>query len=315
MKSLSTSTGMLLRLSLVPGLSNDALRKAALLQGPDTLEKLDARLSSDSELTENWKRAADEATEQINQATAKDARIIGIQDNEYPLLLRETPDAPLVIFVLGNLRNDSQAVAVIGTRSPTRAGEVIAWRTSRFFAKSGWSIVSGLALGCDSVAHQSAIAHGAHTVAVLAHGLQTILPRSNAKLADSILSNGGALLSEYRFGTAAKSYQYVHRDRIQAGLAQGVVLVQSSASGGSLHASRAAIAYKRWLAVPRPTDVDLLKNPESVEANRILTQGTDSERASLLRVTETQLQGVFPIAFANDLSRFFSNSNNLPAHS
>jgi DNA processing protein len=91
---------------------------------------------------------------------------------------------------------------------------------------------------------------------VLAHGLQTVAPRQHQSLADDILAGGGALLSEFPFGRPPLPPQFVKRDRTQAGLAQGVVMIQSDVRGGSLHAARAALVYQRWLAVPYPTGKD-----------------------------------------------------------
>ena len=120
-------------------------------------------------------------------------------------------------------------------------------------------------------------------MAVLAHGLQTIAPSKHRKLAEDILNAGGALVSQYPIGRDAIPQQFVQRDKTQAGLAQGVVMVQSDLQGGSLHASRASIEYGRWLAVPYPTEQDRGRDEPKIQANLMLSDGSDAERLDLLR--------------------------------
>jgi DNA processing protein len=170
---------------------------------------------------------------------------------------------------------------------------MITRRITDFFCSQRWSVVSGLALGCDGIAHRAAIEAGGHTVAVLAHGLQTVSPSQHRKLAEEILSSGGALVSEYRFGQGAMPNQFVKRDRTQAGLSRGVVMIQSDLKGGSLHASRAALDYERWLAVPYPTAADQQANEPKIQANlMIANSGADIDRANLLKCHISRLSKV-----------------------
>jgi DNA protecting protein DprA len=211
--------------------------------------------------------------------------------------------------VKGNLApQPEKSVAVIGTREPTAHGELIARRIAKFFAEQGWSIVSGLAIGCDALAHKAALEHGAHTVAVLAHGLQTIAPSRHKGLAQEILDSGGALITEYRYGQGIQKQQYVKRDRIQAGIAQGVVMVQSDLVGGSLHASRASVEYGRWLAVPIATDRDREYGEPKVQANLLLANGDDRERSSLLRCSTQDLRRVFILRSRDDYVQLLTNA-------
>ena len=220
-----------------------------------------------------------------------DARIISAVDDEYPRLLAATKDDPFLLFVIGALAKEKQLpVAIIGTREPTQHGQLIAQRITQFFVEQRWSVISGLAIGCDAVAHQTTIDAGGHTVAVLAHGLHMIAPSRHKKLAHDILDSGGALVSEYPFGTNVLGAQFVKRDRTQAGLSRGVVMIQSDIKGGSLHASRAALDYKRWLAVPYPTEKDRENGEPKVQANLAIADGTDTERAELLRCPISSLQ-------------------------
>lgn len=237
-----------------------------------------------------WGVAEVAAQAQLEQARAHGAFVLSNVDPAYPRLLGLSPDDPCILFVKGHLAPPSLgAVAVIGTREPTSHGGIITRRLVDHLVSTQKSIVSGLALGCDGIAHQAAIDAGGHTVAVLAHGLQMISPASHKTLAADILDAGGALVSEFPFGTRAMGPQFVQRDKTQAGLAEGVVMVQSDLQGGSLYASRAALSYGRWLAVPFPTSVDLQANAPKIQANLVMADGSQTEKADLLRCTVSAL--------------------------
>ena len=169
-------------------------------------------------------------------------KILSWWDPGYPQLLRDVPDNPVLLYVLGDVHHFSKkAIAVVGTRKPTEHGRKIASRVTSHFASRGWQIVSGLAIGVDTVAHETALEVGSSTIAVLAHGLDSLYPKQNRRLADRIVDKGGLLISEYAYGVSGFPGNFVERDRIQAALACGVIMVQSDETGGSWHASRAAL--------------------------------------------------------------------------
>ncbi len=248
-----------------------------------------------------WNEALEKAEMQVEQAEKNDARILSVLDPEYPVLLKATKDDPVILFVKGSLaERPEQSVAVIGTREPTKHGVMVAERTTQFLVDSGWSVVSGLALGLDAVAHQATLKAGGHTVAVLAHGLHTVAPSKHKSLAQEILEKGGALISEYRFGVDPRPEFFVKRDRIQAGLAQGVVMVQSDLKGGSLHASRAALDYGRWLAVPEPTQLDADNSEPKVQANALIAAGDFAKMAELLMCSAADVRRVIVLRSRDD---------------
>ena len=289
MSEVSAATGKLLGLSMLSGIGPATLRKIAALPSFETqaIESLAVLVPALAKALDvgSWDRALEQAEDQVEQASKADARILSPLDPDYPDLLAKTKDDPFLLFVKGTLApTPEKSVAIIGTREPTPHGRVIAERITQFFVSEGWSVVSGLALGCDAVAHKATIDADGHTVAVLAHGLQTIAPTQHRQLADDIVAAGGALVSEFPFGKGAIPQQFVRRDRTQAGLAQGVVMVQSDLKGGSLHASRAALDYGRWLAVPYPTDKDRAAGEAKVQANLTLADGSESERMNLLHL-------------------------------
>lgn len=248
--------------------------------------------------------ARTEADRQVDLARDAGARILSSVDPDYPTLLRQTRDDPQILFVQGRFASSPEkSVAIVGTREPTEHGRVIAERLTRFFIQDGWSVVSGLAIGCDAIAHDVALSEGGHTVAVLAHGLQTISPARHKKLAERILASGGALVTEYHIGQDALPAQFAKRDRTQAGLAQGVVMIQSDVKGGSLFASRAALDYDRWLAVPYPTEQDVLRREPKVQANILMADGTIGDRSDLLKCEPGRLKNLVILRGRSDYAK------------
>jgi DNA processing protein len=180
--------------------------------------------------------------------------VITYFDDAYPPLLRQIPDPPPVLFVRGDLGpvSDARAVAVVGTREPSQFGISAAQQITTALARDGWVIVSGLAKGIDTVAHQTALAAGGRTVAILGNGLDRIYPRENTKLANEIVANGGALLSELPFGAPPIARNLIQRDRLQSGMSGAVVIAQTGIKGGTLHTARFATEQRRRIFCPEP---------------------------------------------------------------
>lgn len=228
--------------------------------------------------------AMDKAEKQLELSEKNDIGIICREDLLYPELLKKSAYDPGLIFYKGNINNlPSRFAAVIGTRNPTEHGAIIAKRISAYLAKNEFSIVSGLAFGCDSVAHKAALDVNGHTIAVLAHGLDTVFPSQNKELAEQIINNGGLLVSTYGVGVKPSSYTFAARDKIQSGLSEFVVMIQSGVEGGSLIASQAALADGRKLIVPRPTQRDISNKEKNIEANTILIDAQNSRTFANLK--------------------------------
>lgn len=285
---MNESTHKLLTLSLLKGVGPATLRKLALLPGfaEQSVEQLAAqtpKLARALAAPDAWQHASAAAAHQSEMARAHAATIVSLFDPQFPLLLAAINDAPPILYVAGTLPKPEQAaVAIIGTREPTPHGALIAARISTDFTEHGWSVISGLAIGCDGAAQTACLDAGGHTVAVMAHGLQTVMPTQHRALAERILSSGGTLVSEFPFGQEPQAPLFARRDRTQAALAHGVIMVQSSLDGGSLHAARAALDYRRWLAVPYPTERDRLGGASAIAANMVLAEGTPEQQQTLL---------------------------------
>jgi len=189
--------------------------------------------------------------------------IISIRDSRYPKCLSQIPDPPLLLHVRGNIDAlNKECIAIVGTREPTEYGINAAERLGALFAKRGYVVVSGLAKGIDAAAHQGALRANGITIAVLAHGLDTIYPSKNKELAKAILENNGALVSEYPWGTKANRRYFVDRDRIQSGLSLGVFVVETGIKGGTIHTVKFCKEQKRILVVLKHPS-DLIDHPKT----------------------------------------------------
>ena len=140
------------------------------------------------------------------------------------------------------------SLAVVGTREPTKQGEEAAHRTARAAAEAGFAVVSGLARGCDTRAHEGCLGAGGVGVAVLAHGLDMVYPAENRDLAERLIKQGGCLVSEYPVGAKPAGPAFVERDRIQSGLSEAVLVIETGTRGGTMHTVKFARRQKRQIA-------------------------------------------------------------------
>jgi DNA processing protein len=212
-------------------------------------------------------------------------RIVTAFDAEYPPLLSEIPDPPFVLFARGLLsRLKLPAVAIVGSRAASRYGRDVASRLARDLSQAGVTVVSGFARGVDAAAHEAAREGPGGTIAVLGCGLDVNYPREHAKLKETIAQTD-LLLSEYEPGTEPRAPHFPVRNRIIAGLASGVVVVEASRRSGSLITARLANDCGRDVfAVPG----SVFSNT-SVGAHELLRDG-----AILCRGAEDVLAELFP---------------------
>ena len=155
-------------------------------------------------------------------------------DDEYPARLKETADAPPVLYWRGSLRADDDAsVAVVGTRRPTDYGRRITSDLCAALAVRGVVVVSGLALGIDTRAHQATLEAGGRTIAVLGNGLDSVYPSENRRLAERILAEGGALVSEFALGARPEASNFPRRNRIISGMTLGTLITEAGETSGT----------------------------------------------------------------------------------
>jgi len=183
-------------------------------------------------------------------AAQKGVRIVTMTDPDYPALLLQIPDPPPFLYVRGKLESQCKAVAVVGSRIATRYGLSMAARLSAELAACGVTVVSGMARGIDTAAHEGALQSGGRTVAVLGSGLEKVYPAENRKLFQTIVRNG-AVLSEFPMLTKPEPHNFPIRNRIISGMSYGTVIVEASKKSGSLITARLAAEQNREVfAVP-----------------------------------------------------------------
>ena len=194
---------------------------------------------------------ADEIDREIDAIVSKDIDIVTFNSPAYPENLKNIYDPPPFLYVKGRiLKEDKNAVAVVGSRNASDYGIKVTQEISRNLASLGITIVSGMARGIDSAAHMAAIRGGGRTIAVLGSGIDVIYPPENRRLYDTIIENG-AVVSEYQLGTKPNSYNFPPRNRIISGISLGVLVSEASPKSGSLITARLALDQGRDVyAVP-----------------------------------------------------------------
>ena len=197
-------------------------------------------------------------------------RAVSRLNDEYPKLLANIYDPPPTIFVRGKLpEEDSPTIAIVGSRMATQEGRMIARKFSKVLAENGVTVVSGLARGIDTCAHQGSLDGKGRTIAVLGSGPDVIYPTENAALAESILENDGAILSEYVPGMRPRPHYFPIRNRIISGMSRGVLLVEAGKKSGAMITVNYAIEQNR----------DVFGIPGSIcssmseSANRLIADG------------------------------------------
>jgi DNA processing protein len=204
--------------------------------------------------------------------SAQQIQPITVNDNWYPPLLRLISDRPLLLFVKGSLDalTAAKPLAVVGSRRATPYGAMATkYLVSQLVKEEGTAIISGFMYGIDSLAHQTALDAGGVTVGVLGFGFNHLYPPSNVVLYEQILTEGGALISEYAPHISPKAGNFAVRNRIVAGMVQGVIVVEAAAKSGSHITAQVALDEGRAVfAVPGP-----IMNPFSEGTKWLLNEG------------------------------------------
>ena len=219
------------------------------------------------------------------------ANIVTTDDSEYPALLRQIYDPPLVLYVRGTLRpEDAYAIAMVGTRQSTLYGRQTAERLARQLAASGVTVVSGGARGIDSAAHEGALQSGGRTIAVLGTGLDIVYPAENVKLYQRIAEQG-AVITQFPFGRKGDKQSFPIRNRIVAGMTQGTAVVEANRASGALITANFAAEYGRTVyAVPGRVD-----SPRSAGCHDLIKDGAQlCESAEDVLAEFAHLQAIEP---------------------
>jgi DNA processing protein len=243
-------------------------------------------------------RAAERADQESAAAARLGIGLLTLPDPRYPSLLRRIYDPPPILYFRGVLAEDEPpAVAVVGSRAATAAGRTLARSMAADLAAWGATVVSGLARGIDTAAHEGALDAPGRTVAVLGCGLDRTYPPENERLAARIAERG-AVVSEFALGTPPLPENFPRRNRVIAGWSQAVVVVEAAARSGALNTARCAADEGRdVLAVPgHPTQ------PASAGTNQLIRDGAGLVRSAVDVAQELGIEPpAIPVAPADPL--------------
>jgi DNA processing protein len=247
-----------LALRLVPGLGTvGAVKLLHKLKSPQAIFRASASELEGAGMSPAQARniasgcSFEDAVDQQQKMLAAGARLISIHDQVFPLRLREIFDPPIVLFAIGRTElMSTPAIGVVGTRNPTPYGMAAAERLSADLSRAGLTIISGMARGIDSSAHQAALKEGGDTIAILGSGVDVVYPSNNRRLYDDIAKKG-LLLSEFPMGAPAFPQNFPIRNRIVSGLSIGVLIVEGAQHSGSAITARLAMDQGREVfAIP-----------------------------------------------------------------
>lgn len=229
-------------------------------------------------------RARAAAVAEVARIVDAGARLVPLDDPEYPARLRELADAPLYLIVRGTPLVEAPAVAIVGARRATPYGLEVARGLAQGLAQAGVTVVSGLARGVDGAAHAGALDGGGVTLAVLGSGVDVIYPAEHRELARRV-EEAGTLVSELPIGTAPLASHFPARNRILAGMTNGTVVIEAAARSGSLITARLANeAGREVFAVPGRID-----SPLAHGAHVLIREG-----ATLCRGVDDVLEEIAP---------------------
>lgn len=212
----------------------------------------------------------DEVDRIIEKTHRTGAEIMTYWDQDYPALLREIYDPPIILWVKGNRKAlDTTCVSIVGTR---KAGDYALEMTRKFsgaLVEQGLTIVSGLAYGVDAAAHKAAVDSGGRTVAVLGSGIDWIYPTENKGLASQIIETEGAVISEFPLGTVPEATNFPVRNRIVSGMSLGTLVAASGINGGSMITATSALDQNREVfVIPHPVG-----HPNAIGCNSLIKRG------------------------------------------
>lgn len=256
---MNISTHLILTLSESPGIGTKSLNRildTLSYKIEDNLDELRAlleeakkkhtriRIPNEEDLDKAYKKA----NKIISDCESSNIKIISCLDKRYPnRYLELCSDKPVILFVKGDIDclHEDLSVAIIGTRNPTKWGLGKAISLAESLVSQGFTIVSGLAKGCDTAGHQGSLHKNGKTVAILPSGINCIYPKENIGLAEKIIEGGGCLLSEYPPNSEPKKNYFIDRDRLQSSLSQGIIVIETDIKGGTMHTVEFAQKQKK----------------------------------------------------------------------
>lgn len=223
---------------------------------------------------EDVKIARQKAQDITIKSKKQNINIVDILSNNFPSNLRNIPNVPVILFYKGNYESitNKDCVAIVGSRNADEKGLKSSYRLGSILSRENYSIVSGLALGCDEMAHKGCLDAGGSTIAVMPCGLDNVYPKENYNLAENILNNKGCLISEYPIGYKSFKNSFVERDRIQSGLSLATIVAQSDINSGTMHTVNFTLEQNRILGC---LDIKSSLNRKIIDENKGIVIGND----------------------------------------
>lgn len=246
-----------------------------LLENSKSLDELAVELESFF-TREDIDKAKNTALEIYESVINSDIKVITVFDKEYPQKLLDMGNKkPLMLYIKGNLDAlNKPNIAVIGTRKPSKSSQEFEESLVKNILKDrDVAIVSGLALGCDKIAHQATVDLNKTTIAVLPSGVNVIKPKTNEKLAEEIINSGGCLVSEYEPSTKVFKGNYVERDRIVAALCDATLVIECGIKSGTMHTVNAAEEYNRQIFAYLPENY----SKDTYDGNEFILNNKDAK--------------------------------------
>jgi DNA processing protein len=202
---------------------------------------------------------------ELEKLTSLGGRLITFWDDDYPELLKKIYFPPLIIYTLGNFEDqDKYSLAIVGTRQPSPYGKIQAEKFASELSEKKITIVSGLARGIDSLAHESVLRSQGRTIAVIGSGLDVIYPPENKKLFSQIREKGG-IISEFELGTKPDAQNFPRRNRIISGLSLGTLLIETKLNGGAMQTAAYALDQNREIfAIPGNLNTQQSEGPNAL---------------------------------------------------
>lgn len=222
-----------------------------------------------------------------------------LTDSEFPEILKTIPQPPKILYVMGDLQPllEMPRVAIVGSRKVTPYGRHVTQMFAGDLARAGVVIVSGLALGTDSIAHEACLDEGGKTIAILPTSLDNIYPSSHRGLAQRILQSGGVLISEYESAMPGLKQNFIERNRLVSGISDGVLIPEAAIKSGTLHTANFALDQgKTVMAVPGN-----ITSATSEGTNNLLKTGAimvteTTDALTALHLTSKDIQQALPLA-------------------
>ncbi len=264
-----------------------------LAASPRTLRKVPGMRETDASVIRHTPADERMIERQLSLLNRVDGTVLTVWDDEYPALLKNIYDPPVLLFVRGAFHErDNHSIAIVGTRHPTTYGKITAETFAQDLSRRGITIVSGLARGIDTIVHKQALREESRTIAVLGGSIDRIYPPENEKLVEQIETAGrGAVISELLMSTPSHPAFFPRRNRIISGISLGTLIIESNVDGGAMITATTALDQNRELfCIPGN-----ISEKKSIGTNKLIKNGQAKLVQSVDDIIEELLPSLRPV--------------------